>query len=96
METNTLRIGIPTMIVAQVSKKDWNRLWNPIQRVYKGVATTYFHANTIVFWAANSSSFAARRKKRKDTTLDVKQVNNGIDRCMKTNMSTGMSFDLSF
>jgi hypothetical protein len=46
METNTLKIGIPTMIVAQDRKMMiWNRLWNPIQRVEKGVATTYFHAN---------------------------------------------------
>jgi hypothetical protein len=45
LNTNTLKIGIPTVIVAEVSKMVWNRFWNPIQRVYKGVATTYFHAD---------------------------------------------------
>jgi hypothetical protein len=45
METNTFKIGIPTMIVAQDRKMVWNRLWNPVQKVCKGVATTYFHAN---------------------------------------------------
>jgi hypothetical protein len=40
METNTLKIGIPTMIVAQDRKMIWNRLWDPIQGVYKEVATT--------------------------------------------------------
>jgi hypothetical protein len=45
METNTLKIGIPKMIVARDRKMVWNRLWNPIQRVYKQVSTTYFHAN---------------------------------------------------
>jgi hypothetical protein len=45
METDTLNIGIPTMIVAQDRKMVWNRLWNPVQRVNKGVAKTYFHAN---------------------------------------------------
>jgi hypothetical protein len=30
METNTLKIGIPTMVVAQDRKMVWNRLWNPI------------------------------------------------------------------
>jgi hypothetical protein len=37
METNTLKIGIPTMIVAHDSTMVWNRLWNPVQRVNKGV-----------------------------------------------------------
>jgi hypothetical protein len=54
METNTLKIGIPTMIVAQDRKMVWNRLWNPIQRVYKGVAKTYFHANYPGTWSMES------------------------------------------
>jgi hypothetical protein len=45
MATNTLKIGIATMIVAQDRKMVWNRLWNPIHGLYKAVATTYFHAN---------------------------------------------------
>jgi hypothetical protein len=45
MEPNTLKIGIPTTIVPEDRKMIWNRLWNPVQRVNKGVATTYFHAN---------------------------------------------------
>jgi hypothetical protein len=31
METNTLKMGIPTTIVAQDRKMAWNRLWNPVQ-----------------------------------------------------------------
>jgi hypothetical protein len=54
METNTLKIGIPTMIVAQDTKMVWNRLWKPIQGVYKGVATTYFHANYPETWSMES------------------------------------------
>jgi hypothetical protein len=54
METNTLKIGIPTMIVAQDRKMVWNRLWNPIQRVYKGVATTYLHGNYSGTWSMES------------------------------------------
>jgi uncharacterized protein YodC (DUF2158 family) len=54
METNTLKSGIPTMIVTQDRKMIWNRLWNPIQRVYKGVATTYFHANYQGRWSMES------------------------------------------
>jgi hypothetical protein len=54
METNTLKIGIPTMIVAQDRKMVWNRLWNPIQRVYKGVAKTDFHANYSGTWSMES------------------------------------------
>jgi hypothetical protein len=54
METNTLKIGIPTKIVAQESKMDWNRLWNPIQGVYKGGATTYFHGNYPGTWSMES------------------------------------------
>jgi hypothetical protein len=54
METNTLKIGIPTMIVAQDRKMVWNRLWNPIQRVYKGVGTTYFYANYPGTWSLES------------------------------------------
>jgi hypothetical protein len=54
MESNTLEIGIPTMIVAQDRKMVWNRLWNPIQGVYKGVATTYFHANYLGTWSMES------------------------------------------
>jgi uncharacterized protein YodC (DUF2158 family) len=50
METNTLKIGIPTMIVAQERKLVWNRLWNPIQGVYMGVATTYLRANYPGTW----------------------------------------------
>jgi hypothetical protein len=45
METNTLKMGIPTTIVAYDRKLVWNRLWNPVQGMNKGVATTYFHAN---------------------------------------------------
>jgi hypothetical protein len=51
METNTLKVGIPTMIVAQVSKMVWNRLWNPIEGMYKAVATTSFHANYPGTWS---------------------------------------------
>jgi hypothetical protein len=29
MEPNTLKIGIPKVIVAQYRKMVWNRLWNP-------------------------------------------------------------------
>jgi hypothetical protein len=54
METNTLKIGIPKMIVAQDRKMVWSSLWNPIQRVYKGVATTYFHANYPGTWSMES------------------------------------------
>jgi hypothetical protein len=54
MERNTLKLCIPTMIVAQVSKKDWSRLWNPIERVYKGVAITYFHGNYLGTWSMES------------------------------------------
>jgi hypothetical protein len=32
----------------------WKRLWNPIQRVYKGVATTYFHDNYPGTWSMKS------------------------------------------
>jgi hypothetical protein len=53
-ETNTLNIGIPTMIVAQDRKLVWNRLWNPIQPLYKGVTTTYFHANYPGTWSMES------------------------------------------
>jgi hypothetical protein len=31
METNTLKIGNPTTIVAQDRKMVWNRLWNHVQ-----------------------------------------------------------------
>jgi hypothetical protein len=31
MEPNTLKIGIPTTIVAKDRKMVWNRLWNPVQ-----------------------------------------------------------------
>jgi hypothetical protein len=54
VETNTLNIGIPTMIVAQDRKMVWNRLWNPVQRVNMGVATTYFHANYPRTWTMKS------------------------------------------
>jgi hypothetical protein len=54
MDTNTIQIGIPTMIVEQVIKRVGNRLWNPIQRVYKGVTTTYFHANYPGTWSMES------------------------------------------
>jgi hypothetical protein len=53
METNTLKLCIPTMIVTQQRKMDGNRLWNPIQRVYKGVATIYFHDNYPGTWSMN-------------------------------------------
>jgi hypothetical protein len=54
VETNILKFGIPTMSVAQDRKMVWKRLWNPIQRVYKGVATTYFHANYPGTWSIES------------------------------------------
>jgi hypothetical protein len=54
MVTNTLKSGIPTMIVAQDRKMVWNRLWNPVQRLCKGVATTYFHANYPRRWSMES------------------------------------------
>jgi hypothetical protein len=54
METNTLKIGIRTMNVAQDRKMIWNRLGNPIQGVYKEVATTYFHANYPGRWSVES------------------------------------------
>jgi hypothetical protein len=54
METNTLKSGIPTMIVAKDRKMVWNRLWSPIQGVYKGIATTYFHANYPGRWSMES------------------------------------------
>jgi hypothetical protein len=54
METNTFKIGNPTMIVAQDRKLVWNKLWNPIQGVYKGVATTYSHANYPGTWPMES------------------------------------------
>jgi hypothetical protein len=54
METNTLKIDIPTMIVAQDKKFVWNRLWNPIQGVCKWVATTYFHPNYPETWSRES------------------------------------------
>jgi hypothetical protein len=54
METNTLKIGIPTMIVAQDRKMVWNRLWNPILGVYKAVATTCFHPNSPETWSMES------------------------------------------
>jgi hypothetical protein len=54
LETNTLKICIPTMIVAQKRKMDWNKLWNPIQRVYKGVAKTYFHGYYPGTWSMES------------------------------------------
>jgi hypothetical protein len=54
MDTNTLKIGIPSLIVAQDRKMVWNKLWNPIQVVYKGVATTYFHANFTGTWSMES------------------------------------------
>jgi hypothetical protein len=54
METNTLKIGNPTTIVAQDRMIVWNRLWNPIQGVYKGVATTYFHVNYPGPWSMKS------------------------------------------
>jgi hypothetical protein len=54
METYTLKIGIPTMIVAKDRKMVWNRLCNPIQGVYKAVATTYFNANYPGRWSMQS------------------------------------------
>jgi hypothetical protein len=45
VETNTLKIGISKMVVAKERKMVWIRLWNPIEGVCKGVATTYFHDN---------------------------------------------------
>jgi hypothetical protein len=54
MGTNTIKIGIPTMLLAQYRKMVWNRLWNPIQGVYMGVATTYFHANYPGTWLMES------------------------------------------
>jgi hypothetical protein len=54
METNTLKLGTPTMIVAQERKMVWNRLWNPIQLVHKGVAPTYFHDNYPGTWSMES------------------------------------------
>jgi hypothetical protein len=35
-------------------KMIWNRLWNPIQRVDKGVATTYFHVKYPGRWSMES------------------------------------------
>jgi hypothetical protein len=54
METNTLNIGIPTMIVAKDRKLVCKKLWNPIPRVHKQVATTYFHANYPGTWSMES------------------------------------------
>jgi hypothetical protein len=54
VETNTLKIGIPTMIVAKDRKMVWNRLRNPIEGVCKGVATTYFHAHYPGTWSIES------------------------------------------
>jgi hypothetical protein len=54
METIILTIGIPTMIVAQDRKMVWNRLWNTVQKVCKGVARTYFHANYPKTWSMKS------------------------------------------
>jgi hypothetical protein len=54
METNTLRIGIPTMIVAQKRKMDGNGLWNHIERVYKAVAKTYFYGNYPGTWSMDT------------------------------------------
>jgi hypothetical protein len=54
METNTFKIGNPTMLVAQDRKMVWNRLWNPIQGVKKGVATPYFHSNYQGKWSMES------------------------------------------
>jgi hypothetical protein len=41
-------------IVAQERKMVWNSLWNPIQRVHKGVATTCFHDNYPGSWSVES------------------------------------------
>jgi hypothetical protein len=54
METNTLKTGTPTMIVAQERKMVWNRLWNPLPLLPKGVATTCFHDNYPGTWSMES------------------------------------------
>jgi hypothetical protein len=54
MEKSKLKIGIPTMNVAQERKMVWNRLWNPIQGVYKAVDTTYLHPNSPETWSMES------------------------------------------
>jgi hypothetical protein len=54
MEPNTLKIGIPTTIVAQDRKLIWNTFGNPVQLVCKGVATTNFRANYPGRWSMES------------------------------------------